>query len=85
MLYNIATSANAANKHAVISSGAVPVLVKAGKAQPGARKNVCAALMRLGYGESGEKLGGGMMGGSGSGGGGGGGADGRGRSSTSMY
>ena len=82
VLYNIATSANPANKHAVISGGAVPVLVKAGRAQPGARKNVIAALARLGYGETGEKAGGGGgLGGSSSGGG----ADGRGRSSTSMY
>jgi len=55
VLYNIAMSPRPANKEAIIAASAVPVLVKAAKAQPSARKNVVAALTRLGFNENGEK------------------------------
>ena len=78
MLYNISMSSNPGNKQTVVSGGAVPILVKAGKANPAAKKNVVAALAKLGFAENGLALNAGFGGGSS-----GGGMDGnRGRSST---
>ena len=48
-------SPNPSHKQAIVATNAVTVLAKAAKAQPSARKNVSAALMRLGFNENGEK------------------------------
>ena len=55
VLYNISMSPNPGHKQAIIAANAVPTLVRAAKAQPSARKNVSAALMRLGFNDNGEK------------------------------